>query len=57
MFVINRSAAAVLAPLALLLAAALWSNRDSGPGPAVAQSVTVGKTTVAQVDTPARKAD
>lgn len=57
MFVINRSAAAVLAPLALLLAAALWSNRDRGPGPAVAQSVSVGKTTVAQVDSPARKAD
>jgi hypothetical protein len=50
MFVINRSAAAVLAPLALLLAAALWSNRDSGPGPAVAQSVT-GQSTVAQVET------
>jgi hypothetical protein len=57
MFVINRSAAAVLAPLALLLAAALWSNRDSGPGPAAAQSITASQTTVAQVDTPARKAD
>jgi hypothetical protein len=50
MFVINRSAAAVLAPLALLLAAALWSNRDSGPAPAVAQSL-AGPHTVAQVET------
>lgn len=50
MFVVNRSAAAVLAPLALLLAAALWSNRDTGPSAGVAQSVTA-QATVAQVDT------
>jgi hypothetical protein len=50
MFVVNRSAAAVLAPLALLLAAAFWSNRDRGPDPAVAQSMT-GQATVAQVET------
>ena len=50
MFVINRSAAAVLAPLALLLAAALWSNRDAGPSPALAQSAAISQATVAQVD-------
>jgi len=33
MFVYNRSIAAVLLPLALLLVVALWSNRDDiGPG-------------------------
>jgi len=47
MFVINRSAAAVLAPLALLLAAALWSNRDTAPSPQTAHTVTVSQTTVA----------
>jgi hypothetical protein len=29
MFAVNRSAAAVLLPLAMLAAVALWSNRDS----------------------------
>jgi hypothetical protein len=33
MFVFNRSTAAVLLPLALLLVVALWSNADDiGPG-------------------------
>ena len=54
MFVINRSAAAVLAPLALLLAAALWSNRDTAPDPQTVQTVTLGQGTVAQVDSSAR---
>jgi hypothetical protein len=30
MFAINRSAAAVLLPLAMLVAVAVWSNRDPG---------------------------
>jgi hypothetical protein len=31
MFATDRSAAAVLLPLAMLVAVALWSNRDSSP--------------------------
>jgi hypothetical protein len=33
MFAFDRSAAAVLAPLALLLAVVAWSNRASSPAP------------------------
>jgi hypothetical protein len=32
MFATNRSAAAVLLPLAMLVAVAWWSNRETGPG-------------------------
>jgi hypothetical protein len=45
MFVFNRSAAAVLVPLALLLAVVLWSGRSSAPASDTA-------TTVAQADEP-----
>lgn len=37
MFVFNRSALAVLLPLALLLGAVTWSNRSSTPAGAEAQ--------------------
>ena len=33
MFVFNRSAIAVLAPIALLMAVVLWSSQDSRPTP------------------------
>jgi len=33
MFVFNRSAIAVLAPIALLIAVVLWSSLDSRPAP------------------------
>ena len=36
MFVFNRSAIAVLAPLALLMAVVLWSTHDSRPAAAPA---------------------
>jgi uncharacterized iron-regulated membrane protein len=38
MFVFDRSALAVLAPLALLVGAVLWSNRSPPLGAAVQQS-------------------
>ena len=38
MFVFNRSALAVLAPLALLIGAVLWSNRDAPVGAATQRS-------------------
>jgi uncharacterized iron-regulated membrane protein len=38
MFVFDRSALAVLAPLALLVGAVLWSNRTPPAGVAVQQS-------------------
>jgi hypothetical protein len=37
MFAFDRSALAVLAPLALLLAVAAWSNRATAPAPQQAQ--------------------
>ena len=37
MFVFDRSAAAVILPLALLIAAVLWSGGSSAPAPATAQ--------------------
>ena len=39
MFVFNRSAVAVLLPLALLLAVVLWSNRADGLSAPAAQKV------------------
>ena len=38
MFVFNRSALAVLAPIALLLAMVLWSNLSDAPPPAAASA-------------------
>jgi hypothetical protein len=55
MFVFNRSAAAVILPLALLLAVVLFSNRESGPRREIAQGATVSQTTVAQVETAAHE--
>jgi len=55
MFVFNRSAAAVILPIALLLAAAYWSNREATPRPEMARAATPGHATVAQVETPARR--
>jgi hypothetical protein len=51
MFVFNRSAAAVILPLALLVAVVLFSNRESTPRPESTQAATVSNSmTVAQVD-------
>ena len=41
MFVFNRSAIAVLAPIALLVAAVLWSSLSEGPPTAPASAVQV----------------
>jgi hypothetical protein len=38
MFVFNRSAIAVLAPIALLMAVVLWSTLDSRPAPGPASA-------------------
>ena len=59
MFVFNRSAIAVLAPLALLVAVVLWSRLDPGPvaGPAhAAQAAPAPQGQVARVGQ-ARDAD
>ena len=40
MFAFNRSALAVIAPLALLLAVAVFSNRSTSPAPPVQAQVT-----------------
>jgi hypothetical protein len=52
MFVFNRSAAAVLLPLALLVAVVLWSGRSASPVPdtarAAPEATTVAPTTVAR---------
>jgi hypothetical protein len=37
MFAFDRSALAVLAPIALLVLVAWWSNRSAGPAPQQAQ--------------------
>jgi hypothetical protein len=53
MFVFNRSAIAVLAPIALLIAVVLWSSLDSRPAAApvsAAQSQPAPKGQVARVD-------
>ena len=51
MFVFNRSAAAVILPIALLVAAVLWSGGSSSPAPETAQNAPQGAT-VASVDHP-----
>jgi hypothetical protein len=38
MFVVDRSALAVLLPLALLLGVAVWSNHSGGPEPQLRQA-------------------
>lgn len=49
MFVFNRSAAAVLLPLALLFAVVLWSGRSASPVPDSASARPVSEaTTVAR---------
>ena len=54
MFVFNRSAAAVLLPLALLAAVVFWSGRSASPAPEVARVKPVAEaTTVAR--NPARR--
>lgn len=53
MFVFNRSAIAVLAPLALLVAVVLWSSLDSRPASvpvSAAQPQPAAKGQVARVD-------
>ena len=51
MFVFNRSAAAVILPLALLIAAVLWSGGSSAPAPATARASQPSQPeTVARVD-------
>ena len=53
MFVFDRSAAAVLLPIALLIAVVLWSGRDSTPASNTARAEPAsGATTVAQADQP-----
>ena len=51
MFVFDRSATAVLVPIALLVAVVLWSGRSATPDPSAArvESATLA-TTVAQVE-------
>ena len=49
MFIFNRSAAAVILPLALLIAAVLWSGRSAAPAPDSARQKPVAEvTTVAR---------
>jgi len=56
MFVFNRSALAVLLPLALLVAVVFWSNRDTRPISPAADVVTVDHVTaVAQAVRPGQK--
>jgi len=53
MFVFDRSAAAVILPLALLVAAVLWSGRSSSPTPDAAQHASSAEAAkVARVDRP-----
>jgi len=53
MFVFDRSAAAVILPIALLLVVALGSGRSSSPAPETARSAPPSKdATVARVDRP-----
>jgi len=49
MFIFNRSLAAVLLPLALLIAAVLWSGRSAAPAvESASQRPAAENTTVAQ---------
>jgi hypothetical protein len=53
MFVFDRSAAAVILPLALLLGVVLWSGRSSSPAPESARHAQPAQdATVARVDRP-----
>jgi hypothetical protein len=53
MFVFDRSAAAVLLPIALLVAVVLWSGRSSTPAADTASTESKNRTTtVAQADEP-----
>jgi hypothetical protein len=53
MFVFDRSAAAVLVPIALLIAVVLWSGRASTPAVDTASAESSNRaTTVAQADQP-----
>jgi hypothetical protein len=51
MFVFDRSAAAVLVPIALLVAVVLWSARSPGPGLEAARTAPADQvSTLAKVD-------
>jgi predicted membrane-bound mannosyltransferase len=53
MFVFDRSAAAVIVPIALLIAVVLWSGRSEQPATDTAQAETASEvSTVAQADEP-----
>jgi len=53
MFVFDRSAAAVILPLALLIGVVLWSGRSSSPAPETARGAQPSQdATVARVDRP-----
>jgi hypothetical protein len=53
MFVFDRSAAAVILPLALLVAVVVWSGRSSSPTPDTAQHASSSEAAkVARVDRP-----
>jgi hypothetical protein len=55
MFVFNRSAVAVLIPLALLLAVVLWSGRSAAPVNEAHAVDAAPAVTVAQADAPRRQ--
>jgi len=56
MFVFNRSAAAVLLPLVLLVAVVLWSNRTDGlSAPAAQKTAPARPTLVAQSEAEPRQ--
>lgn len=50
MFAFDRSALAVLAPLALLVAVAWWTNRSAATPPALAERAEDSMETVAATD-------
>jgi hypothetical protein len=53
MFVFNRSAVAVLLPLALLMAVVLWSGRSATPAPDAAHLKPAAEATTVARNTPA----
>ena len=53
MFVFNRSAAAVLLPLALLMAVVIWSGRSASPAPQAARAKPVAEATTVAQNSPA----
>jgi hypothetical protein len=53
MFVFNRSAAAVLLPLALLVAVVIWSGRSASPAPEAARVQPVAEAATVAQNSPA----